>query len=192
MSKKQSALFGCVALVAIGFANAFAADAPMFAAFKQFCADTKAAPDAVKAAALAASSKNIASAATDKKAPASAAGSSWNLVYQGHHLTVTSGTLQTPATGSMPATGSVTCAVSDSDGDSAGASAIAAWAGVPANAELGGLFGTYTYQEKNGKRVPVKALDKAVKDPAGLWNLTLTQVEKLTAVNLAHVTAAAH
>ena len=190
MSAKQALLFGCFVLGTMGASNSQASDRPLFAAFKQFCADTQAKPDAVKAAALAASSKNVASAATDKKSPTSAAGNSWTLVYQGHHVTVTSGTLQTPATGNIPATSSVTCAVTDSDGDTAGASAIAGWAGVPANAELAGVFGTYTYQEKNGKHLPIKALDKAVKDPEGVWNLTLSQLGKVTAVNLAHATTA--
>ncbi|HEY1961087.1 MAG TPA: hypothetical protein VGG69_01615 [Rhizomicrobium sp.] len=184
---RQALRFGCVALPALVATNAFAADPPLFAAFKKFCADTKAEPDAVKAAALAASSKNVASAATDKKAPAAAAGSSWTLLFQGHHLTVTSGTLNTPAAANIPATKGVTCAITDSDGDNAGASAIGAWAKVPATAEVGGVFGTYSYQEKNGVRVGVKAPDKAVKDPEGMWNLTLSQVGKLTAVNLAHV-----
>src|SRR5689334_22454630 len=95
----RTVLLGCGTLVGIGLAPAFAADPPLYAAFKQFCADTQAKPDAVKAAALAASSKSVASAATDKKSPASAAGNSWSLMYQGHHLSVTSGTLQTPAAG---------------------------------------------------------------------------------------------
>jgi hypothetical protein len=187
---KALLVLGCAALFGTDVPPAFAADPPLFAAFRQFCADTQAKPDAVKAAALAASSKNVASAATDKKSPASAAGSSWSLVYQGHHLSVTSGTLQTPAAGNMPATNSITCAIADSDGDNAGASATAAWASVPASAEIGGVFGTYTYQEKNGKHVPVKAVEKAVKDPQGVWNLTLSQIGKVTAVNLAHATAA--
>ena len=189
MRMPRALLFGCVALLGVGFSEAHAADPPLFAAFKQFCVDTHAKPEAVKAAALAASSKNVASAATDKKSPASAAGNSWSLVYQGHHMSVTSGTLQTPAAGQMPATNSITCAITDSDGDSAGASAVAGWAGVPASAEVSGVFGTYTYQDKNGKHLPVKALEKAVKDPDGVWNLTLSQVGKPTIVNLAHATA---
>lgn len=188
--EKAVVFLGCGTLFATAICPARAADPPLFAAFKQFCADTQAKPDAVKAAALAASSKNVASAATNKKSPASATGNSWSLVYQGHHVTVTSGTLQTPATGNMPATNSITCAVTDSDGDNAGATAIASWAAVPASAEVGGIFGTYTYQEKTGKHVPVKALEQAVKDPQGVWNLTLSQIGKLTAVNLAHATAA--
>jgi hypothetical protein len=192
MNIRQIVVFTCVASSSIGVANAFAADPPLFAAFKQFCADTQAKPDAVKSAALAASSKSVGSVATNKKAQASATGNSWSIVFQGHHLTVTSGTLHAPAAGKMPTTDSVTCAVTDSDGDDAGASAIDAWAGVSASAEVKGIFGTYVYQEKNGTRVPVKAPETAVKDPEGLWNLTLSQVGKLTAVNLAHVTAANH
>ena len=192
MNIRQTVVFSCVALSGMGVADAFAADAPLFAAFKQFCADTQAKPDAVKAAALAASSKAVGTVATNKKAPASATGKSWGLVFQGHHLTVTSGTLHTPAAGNMPPTNSVTCAITDSDGDNAGASAIGAWAGVPASVEVSGIFGTYVYQEKNGKHVAVKAPETAAKDPQGLWNLTLSQVGKLTAVNLAHVTAASH
>jgi len=190
MRISQAVLFTCVALSGTGVANAFAADPPLFAAFKQFCADTQAKPDAVKAAALAARSKSVGSVATNKKAQASAAGNSWSMVFQGHHLTVTSGTLHAPATGKMPQTDSVTCAITDSDGDNAGASAIGTWAGVPPSAEVKGIFGTYVYQEKNGVRVPVKLPETAVKDPEGLWNLTLSQVGKLTAVNLAHVIAA--
>lgn len=185
----KALVLGCTTLGTV-CPHAFGAEPPLFAAFKQFCADTQAKPDAVKAAAVAASSKNIVSAGTDKKSPASAAGNSWSLVYQGHHIAVTSGTLQTPAAGNVPATHSITCAITDSDGDSAGASAIAGWAGVPASAEVSGIFGTYTYQEKNGKHAPVKALEKAVKDPEGVWNLTLSQIGKVTAVNLAHATAA--
>ena len=190
MNIRPTVLFGCAALFGIGVTNAFAADTPLFSAFKQFCADTQAKPDAVKSAVLAASSKAVGSAATNRKAPASATGKSWSLVFQGHHLTVTAGTLHAPTAGAMPPTDSVTCAITDSDGDNAGASAIGAWAGVPASAEVSGIFGTYTYQDKNGTRAPVKAPETAVKDPEGLWNLTLSQVGKLTAVNLAHVSAA--
>jgi hypothetical protein len=192
MNIGRRALFSLVALSAICTTSTFAADQPLFAAFKQFCVDTEAKPDAVKAAALAASSKSVGSVATTKTAQASAAGNAWSLVFQGHHLTVTSGTVHTPAAGKMPPTDSVTCAIADSGGDNAGASAIGAWAKVPASAEVQGIFGTYTYQEKNGTRAPVKAPETAVKDPAGLWNLTLSQVGQVTVVNLAHVTAASH
>lgn len=190
MTIRQIVRFSCVALSGIGIANASAADPPLFAAFKQFCADTQAKPDAVKSAALAASSEGVGSVATSRKAPAAATGKSWSLVFHGHHLTVTSGTLHTPAAGKIPPTDSITCTITDSDGDNAGASAIGAWAGVPASAEVKGIFGTYTYQEKNGARAPVKEPETALKDPEGLWNLTLSQVDKLTAVNLAHVIAA--
>ncbi len=190
MKFRQAVLFTCVAASSTGVANALAADPPLFAAFKQFCADTQAKPDAVKSAALAASSKSVGSVATNKKAQASATGNSWSMVFQGHHLTVASGTLHAPAADKMPPTDSVTCAVTDSDGDNAGAAAIGAWAGVAASAEVTGIFGTYVYQEKNGAHVPVKTPEAAVKDPEGLWNLTLSQLGKLTAVNLAHVTAA--
>ena len=133
MNIGQTVLFSSVALCSFGVANALAADPPLFAAFKQFCADTQAKPDAVKAAALAASSKAVASVATNKKAQTSASGNSWSLVFQGHHLTVSSATLHTPAAANMPPTDSVTCAITDSDGDNAGASAIGAWAGVCAS-----------------------------------------------------------
>ncbi len=189
MAIKRILLFNCIALCSMGSTETFAADRPLFAAFKQFCAGTQAKPEAVRAAALAFSNKKVASAATSKKAPVSAAGNSWGLMYQGHHLTVTSGTLNAPAVGTMPPTNSVTCAITDSDGDNAGASEIAKWAGVPASAEVKGVFGTYTYQDKNGTRVPVKTAETAVKEPEGMWNLTLSQIGQLTAINLAHVTA---
>ncbi|HSC19214.1 MAG TPA: hypothetical protein VLC74_09895 [Rhizomicrobium sp.] len=192
MNIGQTVLFSSAALCSLGVTDALAADPPLFAAFKQFCADTQAKPDAVKAAALAVSSKTVASAATNKKAQASASGNSWSLVFQGHHLTVTSGTLHTPAAANMPPTDAITCAITDSDGDNAGASSIGAWAGVPASAQVKGIFGTYVYQQKNGTRVAVKAPETAVKDPEGVWNLTLTQVGQVTAVNLAHATAARH
>ena len=191
MNVRQIVLFSSLAYC-LGLADVVAADPPLFAAFKQFCAQTQAKPDAVKAAAIAASSKAVGSVATNKNAQASASGNSWSFVFQGHHLTVTSGTLHTPAAANMPAADSVTCAITDSDGDNAGASAIGAWAGVPATAELNGIFGTYVFQEKSGKRVAVKAPEAAVKEPEGLWNLTLSQVGKVTAANLAHVTASKH
>jgi hypothetical protein len=187
---RKCLLFSCMALFAIEATQAFAADPPLFAAFKQFCVDTQAKPDAVKSAVLAASGKTIASGETSKKAPVAAGGSSWNLTVQGHRLTVTAGTLHTPVAGKMPATDGITCAITDSGGDSAGAAAIGAWAGVPATAEVSGVFGTYSYQDKNGTHQSVKSPETAVKDPEGLWNLTLSQIGKLTAVNLAHVTAA--
>ena len=43
-------------------------------------------------AALVFSGKEVATAATNKKAPVSAAGNTWSFVFQGHHLMVTSGT----------------------------------------------------------------------------------------------------
>jgi len=192
MNVGQTVLFSSVVLCSFYVADALAADPSLFAAFKQFCVDTQAKPDAVKAAALAASSKAVGSVATNKKAQASASGNSWSLVFQGHHLTVTSGTLRTPAAANMPPTDSVTCAITDSDGDNAGASAIGAWAAVPASAQVKGIFGTYIYQQKNGGRVAVKAPETAVKESEGVWNLTLTQVGNVTAVNLAHATAASH
>jgi hypothetical protein len=190
MNIKRILLFSCVGFFASSTANASTADSPLFAAFKKFCVETQAKPDAVKTAALEASGKKVASATSNKRAPVSAGGNSWAFTFQGHHLTVTAGTLHTPAAGNMPPTDTVTCAITDSDGDNAGAGAIGQWAAVPANAEVNGIFGTYTYQDKNGTHAPVKAADKAVKDPEGLWNLTLSQIGKLTAVNLAHVTAA--
>jgi len=192
MIMRKALFFSCMVLSGIGATEALAADPPLLAAFKQFCVNTQANPDAVKNAALVFSGKKVATAATNKKAPVSAAGNTWSFVFQGHHLMVTSGTLHAPAAGKMPATDSVTCAITDSDGDNAGASAIGAWAGVPASAEVSSIFGTYTYQDKNGTHAPVKAAETAVKEPEGLWNLTLSQIGKLTAVNLAHVTAANH
>src|SRR3954466_12798274 len=127
MNVRQMVLFGCLAYGLL-VADAVAADPPLFAAFKLFCAQTQAKPDAVKAAAIAASSKAVGSVATNKNAQASASGNSWSFVFQGHHLTVTSGALHTPSAGKMPAADSVTCAITDSDGDNAGASATGAWA----------------------------------------------------------------
>src|ERR1043165_63795 len=190
MDVRKALLFSCVVLSGINITEAFAADRPLFAAFKQFCADTQAKPEAVKAAALAFSNKKVASATTNKKAPVSATGNSWGLMFQGHHLTVTAGKLHAPAVANMPASDSITCAITDSDGDNAGATEIAKWTGVPANAEVKGVFGTYTYQDKNGARIAVNAPDKAVKEPEGVWNLTLSQIGQLTAVTLAHVPAA--
>src|ERR1051326_7691880 len=127
MDVRKALLFSCVALSGINITEAFAADRPLFAAFKQFCADTQAKPEAVKAAALAFSNKKVASATTNKKAPVSATGNSWGLMFQGHHLTVTAGKLHAPAVANMPASDSITCAITDSDGDNAGATEIAKW-----------------------------------------------------------------
>ena len=99
MIMRKALFFSCIALSGIGATEVLAADPPLLSAFKQFCADTQAKPDAVKNAALAFSGKKVATVATNKKAPVSAVGNTWSFVFQGHHLMVTSGTLHAPAAG---------------------------------------------------------------------------------------------
>jgi hypothetical protein len=138
-------LIASVAILTAGV-EAQAHDPPLFAAFKAFCIDTGASPDAVKSA--------VEEAGGKQRVPPSAMEESlwpmtmtiWDITTRGHSVFVSAGTLQVPPMGGRPEENSDHCAVSSFVNEDASIEAIRNWVAVPPDHISHGNH-TFLYQE---------------------------------------------
>ena len=126
---RRPMLIATLAILAAG-ADAQVHDPPLFAAFKAFCIDTGASPDAVKSAVEVAGGK--------QRVPPSASASpwpmtmtSWDITAGGHSMWVYAGTQQAPPIHNRPEENSNHCTVSSFVNEDASIEAIRNWVGVP-------------------------------------------------------------
>jgi len=126
---RRPMLIATLAILAAG-ADAQVHDPPLFAAFKAFCVDTGARPDAVKSAVEAAGGKQHAPpGATAWPFPMTV--TSWDITTGGHSLSVSAGTQQAPPVQNRPGENSNQCIMRSFVNEDASIEAIRSWVGVP-------------------------------------------------------------
>ena len=128
-------LLGPILIATIVFltagADAQVHDPPLFAAFKTFCIDTGASPDAVKSAVEAAGSKQrVPPSATASPWPMTV--TIWDITTGGHSMHVSTGTQRVPPMGERPEANSNHCIVSSFVNEDASVEAIRNWVWGPA------------------------------------------------------------
>ena len=126
-------------------------DPPLFDAFKTFCVDTDANPEAVKTAVEAAGGKLHAQGSTDW--PFAMTTRSWDISQNGHNMTISTGTqhIRSDQMAAHPSPiDSTDCIINEYGKDDAGVSAIQKWVGVPPGSSSG-KAGPYTL---NGMKLP--------------------------------------
>jgi hypothetical protein len=122
-------LIATVAILTAG-ADAQAHDPPLFAAFKSFCVDTGASPDAVKSAVEAAGGKQRVPP-TGTAWPWPMTVTVWDITTGGHSMFVSAGTQRVPPIQNRPEENSNQCTVSSFVNEDASIEAIRNWVGVP-------------------------------------------------------------
>ena len=185
-------LIATFAILAAG-ADAQVHDPPLFAAFKAFCVDTGARPDAVKSAVEAAGGKQHAPpGATAWPFPMTV--TSWDITTGGHSMHVSAGTQQVPPMGGRPEENSNHCTISSFVNEDASIEAIRNWVGVPpTHVSRGNLINySFLYQELGSVRSALPA-DKTASDMATAegrtWLLVVLQSQDGAAVQLVHFLA---
>ena len=194
-------LIATVAILTAG-ADAQVHDPPLFAAFKAFCVDTGASPDAVKSAVEAAGGKqHVPPSATASPWPMTVA--SWDITRGGHSMWVYSGTQQVPPMGGRPEANSNHCTVRSFVNEDASVEAIRNWVGVPPDHISQGnpVLYSFNYQELGSPIVGIVAphyravrsmlpADKATYDRAKaegrIWSLVVLQSQDGASVQLVH------
>jgi len=169
-----------------GSVSAATSDPPLLAAFKTFCMETQAVPDAVKAAVEAAGGVSPRPpAATDW--PFHMTTQSWNLTLRGHRMMIGSGTMHTAASGRTPAMDSLDCDIHGGPDDEAGLAAVADWIGVPVSSRDGDELTYYEFVERDGRRVSVTEQD-ALRDleSGGFWTLVLIRFPSSASLQLVY------
>lgn len=126
-------------------------DPPLFAAFKTFCVDTRANPEAMKAALEAAGGSPHTQGSTDW--PFAMSTQSWGIKLNGRDMTVATGTehIRPDQTANSSPINSTDCIINEFAKDDAGIAAIQKWVGVPPS-RSSGKAGPYTL--KTGQRLP--------------------------------------
>jgi hypothetical protein len=184
-----------IATVAILTAEADAQvyDLPLFAAFKAFCVDTGASPDAVKSAVEAAGGKQHAPpSATAWPWPMTA--TIWDITTGGHSMYVSAGTQRVPPIHNRPEENSNNCTVSSFVNEDASIEAIRNWVSVPpAYISRGNpILYIFYYQELGSVRSPLPedkiAFDMA-KAEGRTWAIDVLQSQDGARVGLAHYLA---
>ena len=185
-------LIATVAILTAG-ADAQALDPPLFAAFKAFCIDTGASPDAVRSAVEAAGGKlHAPPAATTSHLPMTV--TIWDIATGGHNMSVSAGTQQVPPIHNRPEENSNHCTVQSFVNEDASVEAIRNWVGVPpAHVSRGNLINySFHYQEFGSVRSALPA-DKIASDMATAegrtWLLVLLQSQDGASVQLMHFLA---
>jgi hypothetical protein len=177
-----------VAILTAG-ADAQVPDPPLFAAFKEFCIDTGASPDAVKSAVEAAGGKQNAAGATASPLPMAV--TSWEITTSGHSMYVSAGVQHVPSVQNRPEENSHGCTVSSFVNEDTSIEAIRHWVGVPPDFVSPGDPKNYffTYQESNSVRSPLPAAKIAhdmAKAEGRTWSLVLFQAQDGASVQLVH------
>src|SRR5262249_20239338 len=151
----------------------------LFAAFKAFCIDTGASPDAVKSAVEAAGGKlHVPPSATAFPFPMTV--TIWDIAMGGHSMSVSAGTQRVPPIQNRPEENSNGCTVSSVVNEDASIEAILKWVGVPpTHVSRGNLINySFLYQELGSVRSALPA-DKIASDMATAegrtWLLVLLQ-----------------
>ena len=183
-------------------ADAQVHDAPLFAAFKAFCVDTGASPDAVKSAVEAAGGKQrVPPSATASPWPQTV--TVWDITTGGHSMYVSTGTQQVPPMGGRPEANSNHCIVSSFVNEDASVEAIRNWVGVPPDHISQGnpVLYSFNYQELGSPIVGMVAphyravrstlpADKTAYDRAKaegrIWSLGVLQSQDGASVQLMH------
>ena len=192
MRRLGSILIATVAILTAG-ADAQALDPPLFAAFKAFCIDTGASPDAVKSAVEAAGGKlHVPPSATAFPFPMTV--TIWDIAMGGHSMSVSAGTQRVPPIQNRPEENSNGCTVSSVVNEDASIEAILKWVGVPpTHVSRGNLINySFLYQELGSVRAALPA-DKIASDMAAAegrtWLLVLLQSQDGASAQLMHFLA---
>ena len=204
MRRVRPILIATIAILTVG-ANAQMHDRPLFAAFKAFCVDTGASPDAVKSAVETAGGKQrVAPSATVSPWPMTV--TIWDITMGGHSMYVSAGTQQVPPIQNRPEEISNHCKVSSFVNEDASIEAIRNWVGVPPAyisrgdpilyifhyQELGSAIVGMVTPHYRAARSPLPA-DKiaydTVKAEGRTWSLDVLQAQDGASVGLAHYLA---
>jgi len=192
MRRLGSILIATVAILTAG-ADAQALDPPLFAAFKAFCIDTGASPDAVKSVVEAAGGKlHAPPGATTFPFPMTV--TTWDVATGGHSMWVSAGTQQVPPIQNRPEENSNNCTVRSFVNDDASVEAIRNWVGVPPAdvSRSNPIRYSFHYQELGSVRSALPA-DKTASDMATAegrtWLLVVLQSQDGAAVQLVHFLA---
>jgi hypothetical protein len=181
-----------IATVAILTAEADAQvhDPPLFAAFKAFCVDTGASPDAVKSAVEAAGGKQHAPPG-ETAWPIPMTVTTWDITTDGHSLNVSAGTQQAAPVQNRPEENSNQCIVNSFVNDDESIEAIRNWVGVPpANISRGNpTIYFFDYQESGSARSALptaKIAHDMAKVEGRIWSLVVLQSQDGASVQLVH------
>src|SRR5215470_18600705 len=186
---RRPMLIATLAILAAG-ADAQVHDPPLFAAFKAFCVDTGARPDAVKSAVEAAGGKQHAPpGATAWPFPMTV--TSWDITTGGHSLSVSAGTQQAPPVQNRPGENSNQCIMRSFVNEDASIEAIRSWVGVPPAHISQGSPTSYffDYQELGSARSTLPAAKIAydtAKAAGRIWSLVVLQSQDGASVQLVH------
>ena len=179
----------CVtAALIFGLSDARAADGgspPLFGAFKAFCADTEARSESVKAAVLAAGGVPHNPPARSVETPFFMQSSLWDVKAGGHALVVAAGLARTNGEAAITM---ADCVISGTEADAASLAALAAWAGVPANADANKRIAYYVFENKNGAHQVISD-GKAAQQEGRIWRLTVIRGPGVSSVELMHLMA---
>lgn len=161
------------------------AGAPLFGAFKSFCADTGARTDDVKHAVLAAGGVPHDPPTKSTDTPFSMQSLLWDIKAHGRALVVAAGHAETSGADARAMTD---CVVSGKEVDAASLTALADWAGVPASAGTSENLTYYVFEDRGGAHQPVSGA-KAAEAAGRIWRLTVIRAPGVATVELMHLLA---
>ena len=175
---------------ALSTASASAAESRIFTAFKTYCADTDARPDAVKAAV-----DKAGDALTLKKPEKTADGESpwrWSITVDGGKLTLISGRAKQSPKDPIPTMAVENCTLLQNQSDNGADAAIAAWSGLkPFHLDEYADVKTSHYRYARGAAGFSPLADDPVAINAalaagGLWELDLAEGKDLSIIQFRH------
>jgi len=172
--------------------HAQAVQPPLFAAFKSFCVNTGAGPDAVKPAVEMAGGKPFKEGATSIPYPMTTA--SWLITIDGHKMTVAAVSSRAPY-GPGKTAGTAQCDITSDANEDSSIAAIQNWVGVsPYRSSIDGpnALTFYDYQEQGSVRLPLptdKATVKSIIEAGHSWNLVVIKSQGMASISLTHMLA---
>lgn len=138
---------------------------PMYDAFKKFCIDTAAEPEAVEKAV------KISGLPFHKRGPAAMFGpipmdtTAWDMMFEGHQITLNTGHTMEGSGLAVPQKGNSCTITSWNSDEKASVAALRQWAGISGSADrpmrLGGALTLYEFEVRDSAMLPLK------KDDAG-------------------------
>jgi hypothetical protein len=173
-------------------AHAQAVQPPLFAAFKSFCVNTGAGPDAVKPAVEMAGGKPLKEDATSTPIPMTLA--SWLITIDSHKMTVATVSSRVPM-GHGKTAGTNQCNINSDANEDSSIAAIQQWVGVPPyRSSIDGqtVFTYYDYQEQGLARLPLptdKAAVKSTMEAEHSWTLVVIKSQRMASISLTHMLA---
>jgi hypothetical protein len=185
LAPKSRIAWLAVLAVVCGGRDAAAAEAgtPLFNAFQRFCADSGARADDVKRAVLAAGGVAHDPPTKSTQTPFAMETTLWDVKAGGQPLVVAAGRAHTTGAAEMAMTD---CVISGNAVDAASLTALAGWAGVPANANANERLTYYVFEDKNGAHRTV-ADAKAAEAAGRIWRLTIIRAPGIVSVELMHL-----